>query len=264
MRLTFSGVSLLFVSSDEKNDPVTSQSQAQDWFDLPSDDPDESSTADEQETDGQTPRVKKAKKPRKTRSNSGGYKPVILGGLGALGAVIVLAGTALYFTSAKSPDEPEPAAVVESSAPATSEETPQPTPSPTPTTTPSPTPVLAAPAPIAGFCTEGTRSDGDPATSEGAVTHLQYAFYVTRNTSAVIDSYAPGVAVDPEAIQRALDETPVGTAHCLNFLGSNTPGVLDVDLIVRTPAGEETVYPQQYEMVTDGQVYRVKALRVRQ
>lgn len=97
----------------------------------------------------------------------------------------------------------------------------------------APTTAAAAPQPtgnqpgLSSWCQHVDTPDrvtsagtGDMTSATGAILHLEYAWYVLRDATAVRSMLTPDViAASEEATRQAISDTPVGTQHCVTISG---------------------------------------------
>lgn len=128
--------------------------------------------------------------------------------------------------------------------------------------------VTATPVPeIPDFCASpGATSDDAPMLSpEGVIQHLQYAYYVTQDSSVAFDTYASSAAISAEGLQAAIESTPEGTHHCLIIdVVDEEAGLVNVDLQVQDPDGSYRTYLQKVTTTQlDNGEFRITAVEER-
>lgn len=126
------------------------------------------------------------------------------------------------------------------------------------------TPTTTAPPP---FCSQAkaTSEDGTLESPEGAIQHLQYSYYVTRDAEAARDSYTEDARVSEEGLSSAIESTPEDTTHCLEIEAvDEEAGLYNVDLQIEDPDGSVRIYLQKVTVAAqENGEYRIATVEER-
>ncbi len=179
-------------------------------------------------------------------SESGGRKPLLIGGVAVALVAIASAATVVVLQGGDTATEgtPKPVAAATTSV----------------TSSTSTSPEAAAPAPV--WCAESTadgrsvgRGPGSTSDGPGVIRAFDHAYYVERDGARVASLMVAPNAV-PE-IQKFIDGVSLGTEHCVTIASTPDPNVYNVDLLLRSPGASDGVIRQRITVAPSPEGFKI-------